>query len=113
MRGLGGEDHVLSVPQLSDSITGATFKRKEGDKLVIILAGYEKEMSELLAVNPGLASRFPKRIHFPDYTPAELLEIMRRMVAARNFKLDESAVVKLRDEVLAQPLPSRSAVQVG
>lgn len=43
--------------------------------LVVILAGYEKEMSEFLTANSGLASRFPNQIHFPDYKPEELEKI--------------------------------------
>jgi len=45
------------------------------DRLVVIVAGYPQEMAELIASNPGLSSRFPRTIHFPDYTTAELLEI--------------------------------------
>lgn len=45
------------------------------DRLVVILAGYPKEMAQLLASNAGLASRFPKHIDFPSYSPSELAEI--------------------------------------
>jgi Cdc6-like AAA superfamily ATPase len=45
------------------------------DRLVVIVAGYPQEMAHLIASNPGLSSRFPRTIHFPDYTTAELLEI--------------------------------------
>ncbi|MBM4763445.1 AAA family ATPase [Bacillus sp. B15-48] len=49
---------------------------KHNENLVVILAGYPKEMNELLESNPGLRSRFKKFFHFPDYTTPELLEIM-------------------------------------
>jgi len=47
------------------------------EDVVVILAGYEKEMEEFLKTNPGLDSRFPHRIHFPDYSPRELFEIAK------------------------------------
>ncbi len=46
----------------------------KGD-IAIIFAGYPKEMQAFIGSNPGLASRISKTIHFPDYTPEELLEI--------------------------------------
>ncbi|MCB5943036.1 type VII secretion AAA-ATPase EccA, partial [bacterium 210820-DFI.6.52] len=45
------------------------------DDLVVILAGYEKDMDEFLTFNSGLKSRFPNIIHFEDYTPTQMYEI--------------------------------------
>ena len=45
------------------------------DRLVVILAGYKDRMDEFFASNPGMASRVVHHIDFPDYTPAELMEI--------------------------------------
>ena len=42
---------------------------------ILILAGYSREMDQFLALNPGLHSRFPIIIHFPDYTAEQLMEI--------------------------------------
>jgi hypothetical protein len=55
----------------------AMLKRAEDDRdrLVIILAGYERQMESFLASNPGLASRFAIRVKFGGYSPAELLEL--------------------------------------
>ncbi|MEW2360237.1 AAA family ATPase, partial [Spirillospora sp. NPDC029432] len=68
-------------------------KRAEDDRdnLVIILAGYEPQMAEFLASNPGLASRFGTRVHFPSYTPAELLEIAEYHTGLRGDRLDGEA----------------------
>ena len=53
------------------------------DRIVVVMAGYPDEMEELIASNPGLRSRFPKVIHFPDYTTDELLADHRHASARR------------------------------
>ncbi|RMI38784.1 AAA family ATPase [Actinomadura harenae] len=58
------------------------------DDLVVVVAGYEREMAEFLAANPGLDSRFPKQIHFPDYTDEELVEVFAALAGDDGFRLD-------------------------
>ena len=48
------------------------------DNTIVILAGYPSEMNRLMSANPGLKSRFPRTIHFPNYSAEELGEITRR-----------------------------------
>jgi hypothetical protein len=50
--------------------------------LVVVLAGYRKPMEDLMAFNEGLPSRFPSAFTFPDYEDAELLSILRGVLAA-------------------------------
>ncbi|MFC6883947.1 AAA family ATPase [Actinomadura yumaensis] len=71
----------------------ALLKRAEDDRdnLVIILAGYEAQMAEFLDSNPGLASRFGTRVHFPSYRPRELLQIADYHTGLREDRLDEEA----------------------
>ena len=45
------------------------------NEIILILAGYQREMEYFLRTNPGLRSRFPIQIHFPDYSSEELLEV--------------------------------------
>ncbi|HET7559004.1 MAG TPA: AAA family ATPase [Limnochordia bacterium] len=67
------------------------------NELVVILAGYKEEMADFLDANPGLRSRFPIHIDFPDYLPAELLKIAETMLRARDYELDPAARAKLRE----------------
>ncbi|MFA1545252.1 AAA family ATPase [Actinomadura chokoriensis] len=57
------------------------------DDLVVVVAGYQEEMAEFLVANPGLDSRFPKQIHFPDYTDDELITVFGQLAAADGFEL--------------------------
>ncbi|MEU4544946.1 AAA family ATPase [Nonomuraea dietziae] len=68
-------------------------KRAEDDRehLIIILAGYEQEMTSFLASNPGLSSRFATRVRFPSYSPAELLEITDLLQRRRGDSLAPEA----------------------
>ncbi|MCR4738919.1 MAG: AAA family ATPase [Lachnospiraceae bacterium] len=66
------------------------------DDLVVILAGYSKEMSEFLEANSGLKSRFPNIIDFPDYTAEELLAIAHITAKSKGYVIDKDAEGPLR-----------------
>lgn len=66
------------------------------DDLVVIAAGYESRMTEFLRTNPGLASRFPSVVHFPDYDEAELVAIFESMAGAAGFTLQEGLDAEVR-----------------
>jgi SpoVK/Ycf46/Vps4 family AAA+-type ATPase len=68
----------------------ALLKRAEDDRenLIIILAGYEKQMETFLASNPGLASRFATRLKFTSYSPAEMMQLAESVLDRRREKLD-------------------------
>jgi hypothetical protein len=61
------------------------------DTMVVILAGYPKEMAELVATNPGFQSRFPKTIHFPDYDDDELVAILQLIAEGGRYRLTDDA----------------------
>jgi SpoVK/Ycf46/Vps4 family AAA+-type ATPase len=71
----------------------ALLKRAEDDRddLIIILAGYERQMETFLASNPGLTSRFAIRVKFPGYSPAELLSLADLALQRRGELLDPDA----------------------
>jgi hypothetical protein len=73
------------------------------DRLVVILAGYPDEMAELVEANPGMKSRFPKTIHFPDYDDDELLSILESLGRKGRYELDADGRAKARAWLAAQP----------
>jgi len=66
---------------------------------ILILAGYSREMEEFLSLNPGLQSRFPLIINFPDYTIEQLMEIAAKMLKDREYILSHEAEKKLREHL--------------
>jgi SpoVK/Ycf46/Vps4 family AAA+-type ATPase len=75
----------------------ALLKRAEDDRdnLIVILAGYQRQMEDFLASNPGLNSRFAMRIRFGGYSPPELMELAEAALAQRGEVLDPTASVAL------------------
>jgi len=73
-------------------------KRMEDDrgKFIVIAAGYTDEMNSFIASNPGIKSRFSKSFTFEDYSPAELMEIVRRSFEREKKKLTKDAEEKLQ-----------------
>lgn len=69
---------------------------------VLILAGYPNEMDEFLALNPGLASRFPFRLDFPDFSCDHLLKIASQMASDREYKLTDHAMLKIEHDLKRQ-----------
>lgn len=65
------------------------------DEFVVILAGYRAEMEFFLMSNPGLQSRFPIQIEFPDYTSDELLRIAHHICHQRQYRLSSAAAQRL------------------
>lgn len=66
------------------------------DNLILILAGYQDEMDWFVEVNPGLRSRFPIHIPFPDYSNRELMAIADMMLRQRQYVLSNGAREELR-----------------
>ncbi|NLA25815.1 MAG: AAA family ATPase [Firmicutes bacterium] len=63
---------------------------------ILILAGYRREMASFIKLNPGLSSRFPIQINFPDYSVGELLEIASLMAQQRHYRFSKNAVRMLQ-----------------
>jgi hypothetical protein len=65
------------------------------DRLVVIVAGYTKEMEEFLASNPGIKSRFTRFIYFSDYTPKDLCKIFLSLSNKAQYSLTSGALANL------------------
>jgi Cdc6-like AAA superfamily ATPase len=80
-------------------------KRMEDDRddLIVIVAGYPGPMSTFLGSNPGLRSRFPKTIDFPDYTDDELVAIFESIGKEHHYALDEGGRAAVKAFLAAQP----------
>lgn len=64
-----------------------------------IAAGYEDQVDAFLTVNPGLASRFNRKIRFESYSPEEIVEIGERYGSNRATELNPEARQRLLDMV--------------
>ena len=73
-------------------------KRMEDDRerLVVILAGYTKDMKQFIDSNPGLQSRFNRYIEFPDYTPDELYQIFALSLKKYDYHVTDDAKFALQ-----------------
>lgn len=66
------------------------------DNLVVIVAGYKREMKQFLASNSGLISRFNRFIEFEDYTIDELLLILKYQCEKAGLTIEEEAINKVK-----------------
>ena len=82
-----GEQDSFGLEAIDTLVKGMEDHR---DELVVILAGYSREMETFLTANSGLASRFPNRIEFPDYTAEELLQITQVLARNKGYTLAEA-----------------------
>lgn len=87
-----GEQDNFGLEAIDTLVKGMEDHR---DELVVILAGYTKEMETFLTANSGLASRFPNKIEFPDYTADELLDITTVLAKGKGYRLAESCTFPL------------------
>ena len=87
-----GEQDSFGLEAIDTLVKGMEDHR---DELVVILAGYTKEMETFLTANSGLASRFPNKIEFPDYTADELLDITMVLAKGKGYRLAESCTFPL------------------
>ncbi|WP_427924622.1 right-handed parallel beta-helix repeat-containing protein [Streptomyces sp. cg40] len=62
------------------------------DEIVVIAAGYSEHMDRFLASNPGMASRFARTVEFPNYSPEELVTIVRGLCAKHYYELSDDTV---------------------
>lgn len=88
-----GRDDNFGLEAIDTLVKGIEDNR---ENLIVILAGYSKEMEQFLTSNSGLKSRFPNVIHFPDYTGEELLLIAKSIAKSKGYTIDEGADASLQ-----------------
>lgn len=76
-----------------DEIVDSVTKDKYAKKLIIILAGYEKDINRLMNMNSGLTSRFPQVIEFRALQPQECIKLLLQELKAQQARLATKKVV--------------------
>ena len=71
--------------------------------LVVIVAGYDRPMDNFIKSNPGLTSRFPTTLRFPDYPDDELIAIFESMAEAAGYRLDPRTTEEVRRRLRTLP----------
>ena len=87
-----GADDSFGLEAIDTIVKGMEDHRED---LIVILAGYTKEMEKFLTANSGLRSRFPNIIEFPDYTAEELLAITKLTAKKKGYTIDETCETPL------------------
>lgn len=82
---------------------------------IVILAGYDNGMKELLKSNPGLSSRINMQINFDDFTDYELLAIAKKQAENNHYTLTEDAekafLVRINQEKVLPQFANARAVR--
>ena len=115
--------NVLFIDEAYSLCTGDTDRKDFGHRVIeslltvltrpnpdmlVVLAGYTKEMEAMLSSNPGLRSRFPFKYYFDDYDGAQLMNIANHLFEREDYILSDEAEAELRkdiDQTLKMKLP--------
>lgn len=92
-------DQDMYGSQVVNTLVGE-LTHPDNAETVVILAGYENLIDELMDANPGLAGRFGKKLRFSNYSAEDCMEIARRMLAGQGYTAGEGLIDRLG--VLAQ-----------
>ncbi|MBW3536490.1 MAG: AAA family ATPase, partial [Actinobacteria bacterium] len=95
-----GDDRDFGQEAIDTLVKRMEDHRKD---LVLIVAGYTAEMETFIESNPGLRSRFPKTIRFPDYSTDELVAIFHIFCNKAAYRCTPAAEVRLRELLDACP----------
>ena len=85
-----------------------TVLAKPNPDMIVILAGYEDQMQEMLRSNPGLRDRFPLKFHFEDFSEEELVKVALGLASERQYRFTPRAEVQLR-RIVHQAYQERDA----
>jgi SpoVK/Ycf46/Vps4 family AAA+-type ATPase len=96
-----------AVDTLVDEMT------KHDENLVVVLAGYSNEIEALLKSNPGLKSRFKKFLHFPDYTPDQIVDIILKRVKQYDYTITSLGISTLKEYIQTHPISGNGRFAVN
>ena len=103
-----GKDDSFGLEAIDTLVKAMEDNRED---LIVILAGYKKEMAGFLESNSGLKSRFPNLIDFPDYTGEELRKIAVLQAKGKGYSVDEAVYEKM--EAYFNEVQSINAAEAG
>ncbi|PNS16705.1 NFX1-type zinc finger-containing protein 1 [Sphaceloma murrayae] len=79
----------LFAKEAIDEVVNCLIKPKYKGKMLVVLAGYEAEIDQLLGVNPGLSSRFPEEINFAHLPPSACVQLLvKRLTSDGKLPVD-------------------------
>ena len=81
--------------EVIDTLLAEMENRRES--LAVIVAGYPDDMERFLDANPGLKSRFSRKLHFPDYEPEDMVRIFEKMAHETDYVLERNVLKPLHD----------------
>ena len=76
-----------------------TVLAQKNPDMIVILAGYEKEMNQMLEMNPGMKGRFPYKFCFEDYNADELFQIASMLLKRAEYRLTPEAESRLMETI--------------
>lgn len=76
-----------------------TVLAQKNPDMIVILAGYEKEMNQMLEMNPGMKGRFPYKFNFEDYNADELFQIASMLLKRAEYCLTPEAESRLIETI--------------
>lgn len=87
-------DEAYSLDKKSTNDTGKEaittilkYMEDHKNEIMIIFAGYTKEMEQFLQINPGLTSRVPNRLNFEDYTPEQIVQMGIKGLQKNSYEI--------------------------
>ena len=105
-----GREDSFGLEAIDALVKGMEDHRED---LVVILAGYSREMDTFLTANSGLASRFPNRIEFPDYTAEELVRITQGIATGKGYRISDECLPPLKEYYAQQQAANAAAAGNG